>query len=614
MIAIEVLKYNRLTQPIINDAPFCYYSQISNYELASYWTSTFGAPEESETGLYFINSLIVNGNVYYIRVDTYAEYLAQEKSFYWDNVNQRLYFHIDHLLSAYSSTYEYSSGVGFTNKGVVYVDGLPFKPLIDSIPSISQQQDLQNYDKLSFVNGTIVLNNTGGILDYFITENLHGNEVFLYYIEDGKKDYSRSELVNLRAFYVEDYQITQQKIDLRVQDIRQSQNIKIPTELFLESDYPNIKDTYKNKPIPLALGPIYISEAKPTNSETTGNVNYRQAITLTSLGTVQVYSDDEWITRTPTSINLETGEFTLSYLHARKGGTTTGSVLKCRVIGSVGVSYSYASDYIKYINQRYINISYLPSLYDTTEWESAETELSNIGLLVEKSTELYNVIRDIQNGANVGFRYDIKGDGKRTIRIDDYDRAVSSVIYHQYIENVTELPVDGDSELLAAVVEVLYNHDYNDDENLSAINSDYSDNTFNDYRQRPSVQLESSLTNSTDAESKALWFAERYYQIPKILNIKLLGSKFLTLRIYDTIIIEITDGFVNLADNSITGNREYYGIWKAQILSINPDMDKPGNEISVVLIEKQEQITEARITEGSYIRLLEDGITKRTLE
>ena len=76
-------------------------------------------------------------------------------------------------------------------------------------------------------------------------------------------------------------------------------NVDGTTEVvFTLTDYPNIAEQYIDKIIPLRYGLIKSSEAYPIDGETgVGNdVTFRQALLLTSLGTVQVKIDEVWTT------------------------------------------------------------------------------------------------------------------------------------------------------------------------------------------------------------------------------------------------------------------------------------------------------------------------------
>jgi len=130
------------------------------------------------------------------------------------------------------------------------------------------------------------------------------------------------------------------------------------------------------------------------------------------------------------------------------------------------------------------------------------------------------------------------------------------------------------------------------------------------------MEVETALTTQAHAEARALWNAERFHDIPKIIELILMGKEFFTLRIYDILDnVEITRMMIDVANGFILDSeREYYGIWNIQVLSINPDFQKLTNKITARLIEKKdfvdisETIYVRGTTSGAY-RILADAIS-----
>jgi len=597
---------------------FVYRSYPSRYTLPDFWVNTFGAPDESISGTIRISLFARDSTINYTEQSSLANCIAQEKSFFWDSGDQILYVHFEHSYSYYSNDYLQGAVDGFSDKKAIYLDDIYYAPLIQSVPSIAQQEDFANYQQLAFITGSIVLTNAEGVLDTFIDTNVYGNDLNLYYLDDTITDPTRADLVELASFYVEDYDFSLKDLTVRVQDKRKAQNTSVPGEVFDDTTYPDIDDKWIGKPIPLAYGTIRVSEGIPVNENSTGAVTFRQAEVLTSLGTVQVNIDDEWVTKTPTSTDISTGTFTLSQADARKDGDADGRVHDCRVLNSVGIAVTYASDVIKDLNERVIGIVYNESNYDTDEWETEETALSEVGILYKDETQLFEAIRLVQAGANVGFRYEIAADGRRTIRIDDWDRTVSGHVYKEDIRNIDTLPIATNSELLAAEVRIDYAKDYFDDEYLTTIDTSERETVISTYRQKPRLTFETALATKTLAQERGAWAAGRYSLIRGIATLELMGPDWYTLRIFDILTVELTPGFVDLdgdaydnivvstrvttegdtrvttgGDTRITfekqpiqTKREFYGVWKMQILSIDPDFDAQTNTITAVLIEQ----------------------------
>jgi hypothetical protein len=141
-------------------------------------------------------------------------------------------------------------------------------------------------------------------------------------------------------------------------------------------------------------------------------------------------------------------------------------------------------------------------------------------------------------------------------------------------DNLT-LGVQSDSTLLAAIATVDYDHDWYDDAWRQYTDDSKYDAVLLAYRQTPTLGLQSYVTTLEHAMQRAAFALERFSTVPRMVNIVLHGKQWYTAKIYDTIEIELQ-----------IPNRAYFGWWKAQIVSVNPDFDGLSNAISAVLIER----------------------------
>jgi len=584
MTIAELTRFINLENLTPYDA-FVYKATPSVYEYPSFWTSTFGFDAESSSTVILIKSIEHLYTNKYSAVNSASACVAQERSFFFDIPNQVIYVHVDHDQSNYleSDVYQYGRAYGFTDKDLIYIDDLEYLPYLKSVPSIAQQEDLQNYDKLSLITGSSVFENTGADFDDFIDENIYGNDIDYYYINDDLPEYTRSDLVPLSSVFIDDYQFSLTEFEVFIQDKRAAQNIDIPSHLFSTSDYPNIDPDLVGEPIPLIYGTPRISKAYPVDGETTGNVTYRQAEVLTSLGSVEVKSGDSWVSATPLSSDLSIGSFTLDYADCRDGGLSNGDVLECRVLGSAGISNTYGSDPIKDLNERELGIPYNSSNYDTTEWETEEKSLSELAVVFDKPIKLFDAIKQIQNGANRGFRYEINSTGLRTIRVYNDLRTISRHIEKVEIFNINELPITSNKDLLAAIVKVNYDKDFNSGSFRKYIYDDKVSEVLQNYKQSPTLTVDSLVTTETDATLRALFEFSRFSDIPRVFEAELTGEDFFNVRIYDTITIEITPGFYDVDTGELTG-REYFGCVVGLVISIDPDFKNLRNNIGVLII------------------------------
>ncbi len=572
--------------------PYVYQIMPGGLTLAPFWTGTFGAPDQSRNFTIVVRAFIRAFTVKYNEVDSFNDCVSQEGSFFWDDPEQRLYIHFEHDHEGWTDTYQYGTFSGLSDEGVVYIDDIEYSPLILSVPNVRQSEDIVNYKKLSFVRGSAKLNNRAsklegevrGQLDGFISSNNFGNDVFLYSLDNKKITFpntaQRSDLTSLASFFIEDYDISLPEIDIRLQDPRKAQNIDVPRAFFNSTDYPDIGDI-AGEVIPVMYGQVREAKALPTNGDTTsGDVDFRVSLLLTVIGTVQVDIDGIWTNVATSSVSLSTGEFVLS---SANGRNTNGSIRDCRVLLPTGIAITYTADIIVDLNERYLGIEFLDSNYNTSEWNTEKVSLSSGGVIFDSVLKLFEAIRTIQNGSNIGFRYEINPEGLRTIRIDDPDRAVSGRVQPEDIQNRNIMPVKTNSKQVFSEITVKYNQSFNSGRFQSVSNNDFTDSVLQRYKSQDGLTVPTILNNSTDADERALNDATRFSIIPSVVSLSLMGGDFLSLRIFDILDLELTPDFAD-ADNSVIIGREYYGFQKGKVVSINPSAKNNTNKVEFQLI------------------------------
>ena len=609
MIISEISKYYE-SEAQTNVAPFTYQQLPATYEIDPFFEETFGEGFASRTLNMFINDFVRDYYNNYSETNNLLDCIDTEQSFFWLATSYILYNHYEHDYAPYiDGYYEYGRAFGYNNKFPIYIDDVFYDALIKSIPSIAQQQDLINYEQLAGMTGAIEYVNTEGKFDEFIDSDITGTKNRLYYLDAkyGIENYTRSQLVSLATYFIENDEMSMNKYSTDLQDLRLKQNIEIPIEVFNITDYPNINDSFIDEIIPLLYGQVRRSEAIPVNGELgSGNtITFRQALLLTSLGTVQVEIDDQWTNRVPASTDLASGSFILSEANGRKAN---GEPYKCRVVDSIGIVNFSSSDIIVDMNERFINVSYNNSLYNITEWETEEIQLESMGIVFNEPVKLYDAIRMVQAGSNVGFRYDIAADGRRTIRIDDPERSAISYKTRSQLKQIVESSIKSKKELLSGIVKVGYAKDYNSDKYLYVTNSDYQGTVLENYREQPTIEIKTELITEAQADARAELYAARFSNMPRIVPLIIMGIDSYTLRIYDVIEVELTLGFVNADTGEITGDREFFGVWKIQILGIDPNFNEneEGNNIAAYLIEKIEPVEEAMIAKDDVIFMFDD--------
>lgn len=601
-----------------NYSDFVYTALPGAYALANYWTSTFGTDEADNNKIILITNFSRGGYEVYSEVNSIASCQATEQSWYWDFDNQIIYVHFEHDQNPFTDTYIYTFAEGFTDAlDTIYIDDIEYLPTILSVPSLSQQASIVGYDKQAYINGSITFNNTAkygdevGPMDFLITEKIYRNNVDMFFLDqddlitDGKT-YSATEtnLATLGAFYAESFEYTLSDLVLNLQDRRKAEDINIPNDFYNSTDYPNIDDSYIGNVIPVAFGLIRELPCTPLQPGTGATVTFKAAESLTDWGTIYVNVEGTWTAATTgTNYNLSTGEFDLA---TSECADANDKIYEVKLVNAIGDSVTYATDVIKALNLKYLNIPYNSSFYDTTEWEAEETSLETIGILLDEQKTLADWIYLIQNGASKGFRYEITPDGLRTFRIKDNDRISSAFIPNGIITNLDELPISADpTGTVFAQVKVSYAESYQLDKSLSITNNTYYDYVRYNYKTYDELQIDTFLTTLANASTRAAIESLDYSDVKPTAEVIVYGAEQLAYKIYDIVTIELTPGLSDYDQSTISG-RTYYGVKKAMILGIAPNANNKTNTLQLRILD--DAIYYIFADEESSYFAFEDGI------
>lgn len=566
------------TMYLVPYQPGIYVKKLNFDILAPFWTDTFNAPDQYVSTI-SVTDVIINQEKY-AEARSYSDMIITESSFFYDETE--LYINLADDVAPYKIiSAKYGSKNGYTDKDVIYIDDFEYLPLIKSIPSLLQQQDLQGYDMFSFVTGTAIFDNTGGLMDYVIDSDIFGARVDLYYLENGMIEADASDLVRLHSFYIEDYEVSLSEVRLTLQDYRKSQNTTIPTRFFSASLWPDIEDEYIGSPIPLVYGNVRIAPATPVSGDASGDVTFYIGDNVSAYGSVQVFSDDVWTTITETDIGG--GEFIIAWEDCRSA--IDGDIYPVRVLNVVGGSITSAADIIVDLNTRANGLPYTNTVYDVTEWETEAAKIAPIGVIFDSVVKLYEAIAEVQRSADVAFRYEVKADGLYTIRVDDWTREIVSHAEQVDIYDRQKMAVAINTELLIGIVKVNYAKEYQSGKRKSLVDESYKDDVEKRYNQTPFAEIDTLLDTEAEAQDRANWQLERYSTVRPVIDVTLMGTAWYSLRIYDMLAIEITPGSVNRDNRTIEG-REYFGVWKCQVVGIDPDYNTQTVHISAVLAEK----------------------------
>ena len=498
---------------------------------SSYWVAWGGTIDYNQENR-AISSVYLDYILNLSEMDSLIDCQAQEESFYFDSVNQVLYIHVTHAENPFAQTIETGLLFGYCSDKVRYFGNQEYKPILLSIPTISQSADPLQYDIMAFSGGSVVLSNDG---EFDTFEKLYGNTIRLKIGKDGD-DYQ--DLITIFSGYIKDYTTTTKDITIDIGDNREKLQIEYPTQVF--DTLTGLAEDSNGTIIPDGYGTVIQVPAYPI-AINSGSVTFRWGQSVTSITQAYVEQDDKLTSVSHSSFSTS-GTFTLTDANAYVDGNNTKGLRKVYVTG-VMRNLTNPADIIVDLNSRLANIQYNSTNYNLTEWEAEKTALADVSLYMDKSKSLYDWISLLQSGSTWGFRYE--DSGKRTIRRDDPDRATitfddgTTLITPVEIRN-SDIPIDQNAELYATSCIVKYGYNHRTQSYAQVENTDYKDAVLQEHRIEKILTIESLLTNKTDAEEKALRIMQDQSKVRPIITLELEVSKCTTPRIYDMIEAQVS--------------------------------------------------------------------------
>lgn len=563
---------------------------------ASYWVAWGGTIDYNQENK-AISSVYLDYILNLSEMDNLIDCQAQEESFYFDSINQVLYIHVTHTENPFAQTIETGLLFGYCSDKVRYFGDQEYKPILLSIPTISQSADPLQYDIMAFSGGSVVLSNDG---EFDTFEKLYGNTIRLKIGKDGD-DYT--DLITIFSGYIKDYTTTTKDITIDIGDNREKLQVEYPTQVF--DGLEGLAEDSNGKVIPDGYGSVIQVPAYPI-AINSGTVTFQWGSSVTSITQVYVEQDDKLTSVAHGSFSTS-GTFTLTDANAYVDGDNSKGLRKVYVTG-VMRNLTNPADIIVDLNARLADILYNSTNYNITEWETEKASLADVSLYMDNSKSLYDWISLLQSGSTWGFRYE--DTGKRTIRLDDPDRPQitfddgTTLITPVDIRN-SDIPVDQNAELYATSCIVKYGYNHRTKTHSQVENTDYKDAVLQEHRIEKIITLESLLTSKTDAEEKALRIMQDQSKVRPIITLELEVSKCTTPRIYDIIQAEVSLltkesmipsvwsyvlGDMDILGDDLgligevhkltrteayakNGSRLYFGTLKGQVIGIEPRTD-----------------------------------------
>jgi hypothetical protein len=522
---VEIDKTSLFTGTFTPYTPFVYSSIVSGV-VASYWTDTFGADGTYPTTILNITSVMLSYTLQVEVVDSIADCVNQENSFYFDYDTQTLYIHYPHDWTPDSVVELTGIAYGFTSDTVRYFRNQLYRPLIKGIPSLSDQADPLQYGIMSFGGGTVSLVNNNGLFD--VDEKLYGN---ILRIKMGEEGDTYDDLILMFTGYIRDYTLTTSEFNVEVADKRERLQVETPSKEFTVLDAYDTTDGWETRSelLPDGYGDVIQVPAFPI-ADNSGTVTFRWAEVATSIS--QVYTYDDVLTQVIHAAFSTSGTFTLADAQCAKDGSDPHNGLKAVYVTGRMRNLSNPGDIIADLNERVNGIAYNDSNYNTTEWEAEKAYLDDVYLYMDEAKKVYEWIELIQNGCNWGFRYE---DLERiALRRDDPSRSVSATITAIDIRN-SDMPVLRNAELYASSCKVKYAKNHRTGRYQYTENTNYKSDVINEHHIEKVQQYESILTSQTDAEEKALRVMQDISVVRPIVTLRVDAKTYPTPRIYDMV-------------------------------------------------------------------------------
>jgi len=541
-----------------------------SWTIASWWT-TIGGTGDNSTEDPTILDVFVN-SISYLEADDVATCIGLEGSWYYDQPTTQLYVHFAHTIVPEAATVEYGSGQGYSDNDVLYVGQTEYRPLLEDVPQIEKSQDIRQYDRLAFLNANVTLTNHGGILDSVLDETIIGNTAILAYLPDDKvvdQRASSADAVTIGTFFVETIAATPQGFSIGLQD-RRKISVKVPTDTFDKTTYPDLGDNDSGAIIPLVYGqhrglPGVKVDAKALG---TTDATYRIAIELTALTTVEVRVNDTWEARTPSSTTLSTGTFTIPNAREAAGKEPYDVRVSC-----TGISVTYTPDIIVDLYQRFLSDGFIQQYYDINTWNSEKVKISTAALYLDEKLDLFDVIARIQNGIFPSFRFDITPTGKKIIKADDRDKASTAIVESWENFSIDSTDVKDDVTYLFSGVTVAYNQEQISNKFERVTNSDYESDVNSDYQVRNTTEIKALVPTSGLATSMAAALAEDFRRPTRTVTFEAAGEKFFGIDIYDVILVNTCPcDDVDLYTIDLSGQRLFAGVLYIQVLGVAPGL------------------------------------------
>ena len=492
---------------------------------------------------------------YYTSVNNIIDCYNTEKSYYYDEATTKIYLHIDNYDPPYGHYVVIGVSVGFSyDTETAYFEGRNYHPLVNKIGSFKNSVDPLFFGLLKYQTLNIDFINNHGFFDDWKNKNAFNNLARVLVGEGSNYDDYEVRHTGFISDWLRDFK----KFTLKIDDKRKSLTQTVGASVLKLAVYPSLAEGDVNAVKPVAYGQIFDAMPICLNSEQ-GISTFTYCFVDTTYNTPTsldfVYVDG--VAKTPGSVNLSAGTFTLSEAQVDGGEVTCDFTMPI----TNGV------DIIKDLMYRYDNKTYNSSIWDTTETDAAQALSRKTSLYCTGDTKLNEAIEKVCFDCDITFY--LRNNGLYNCRVFDVNRVpIATIPAYKYLD---EPDFDNTSSEYLTDVKIKWKPRQNSGTHNTYINDSYHDETMARYKRENIGDYETGLYTEADAILKSETIMQYSSDVKDII------SNTLPIE-YDY--LEIRDFIITSPDKRIGQDAEYKTY---EVLSVERDYLK--NTVKVKLRE-----------------------------
>lgn len=462
-------------------------------------------------------------------VQSYADCLALDGSFYWDDANGYLYVHWTNsvgfwAVSPTQNSYAglvagYASGYNKVTKN--YFDGVYYKGLITQLSGFSKKADPIKLGLIAFDNSSYTLSDQANDLVDAAGRDTVGVPLWAYYVEDDAIELTNED--RIFTAFLNGYSHNRDAVTANLIEVRLFENKPVCQNVLSIADYPSAGDN-ADKIIPVPFGDIRGGFMLLTNfddlDDTAGTAIFLVAdpALYPVLAITKVF-DKDGIEQTITATNL-----TNCLVSVTKPADVSPSDLKeWSWTGSgydIDGDYNNGMDIAKAGFLKLTNTPYLASTFDTAAWTAA-TGLNTqpVGISIQSDK---GFIEELLQPISISLQgvFEILGDGRISFASRDITAPVSFTIEQNDQLDEPVIKVDPDKVVSELLVE--YSPDFPRKQSLTSLYTGARAEVINNYgldRRDPLSPIKTILVNQSDAAAVSLEIMSTSKQPERLIEV-----------------------------------------------------------------------------------------------